>query len=271
MKRLTLTFLLLATACTPVGPNYQRPQMTLASTFSDSSAGPIGEVANRNWWRSFNDPVLNALVERGLRQNLDIAASLERIRASEASLRATGVSSAVSGDLSGTVTRSGSDTVAAGSTHSGSLSADLVLDLFGGIRREREGAVADLAAARADEGTARLAYLSSIIGAYINARYYQAAMALTRQTVTTREETQTVTQQKYDAGSATQLDLAQVSALLDSAKSELPGMEAEFLAEVYSIATLLGEPAGPLITQMQRSNTQPRPRASESTGIPADL
>ncbi|HEY0212962.1 MAG TPA: efflux transporter outer membrane subunit [Paenirhodobacter sp.] len=271
MKRLTLTFLLLATACAPVGPNYQRPEIALTSTFSDSSAGPIGEVAQRAWWRAYNDPVLDALVERGLRQNLDIAASLERIRAAQASLRATGVSAAVSGNLSGTVIRSGSETTAAGSTRSGSLSADLVLDLFGGIRREREGAAADLAAAQADEGTARLAYLSSIVGAYIDARYYQAAMTLTRQTVTTRAETQTVTQQKYDAGSATQLDLAQVSALLDSARSDLPGLEADFLAEVYSIATLLGEPAGPLVTQMQRGRAQPRPRATDATGVPADL
>ncbi|RWR09045.1 efflux transporter outer membrane subunit [Paenirhodobacter populi] len=272
MKRLTLSFLLLATAaCAPVGPDYQRPGIALTPTFSESSAGPIGEVATRAWWRSFNDPLLNTLVDRGLKQNLGIAGSLERIRAAEASLRATGVPSAVSGSLSGAATRSGSDTAATGTANTGSLSAGLVLDLFGGIRREREGAAADLAAAHADEGTARLAYLSSIVGAYIDARYYQTAMALTRQTIQTREETLTVTQQKYDAGSATQLDVAQVSALLDSARADLPGLEAEFLAQVYSIATLLGEPAAPLVTQMQRGAAQPRSRGGEATGIPADL
>jgi len=270
MKRLVL-IALLTSACAPVGPTYQRPEMALAATYSESTSQALGEVAQRRWWTAFNDPVLDRLVARGLKQNLDIAAAMERIRASEASLRATGAASATSGNLGAESARSGSDTQSAASSNTGSLSAALVLDLFGGIRREREGARADLAAAQADEETARLAYLAAIVGAYIDARYYQSALALTRQTIQSREETLAATQQKYDAGSSTELDLSQVRALLETAKADLPGLEAEFLAQTYSIATLLGEPADPLVKELGRGAAQPRPRGDGRTGVPAEL
>ena len=271
-RALTLPLLLCTVAaCTPVGPDYARPEIALTATFSESSAGPIGEVAARRWWVSFGDPVLTGLVDRGLAQNLDIAGALERIRASQAALRGTGLADAVSGDLTASSTRSGADNTPVTTSDSGSLSAALVLDLFGGIRRAREGAVADLAGARADEGTARLAYLSSIVGAYIEARYYQEAIALTRQTIASREETLEITRRQRAAGAATELDEAQVTALLDAARADIPGMEASFLAQVYSIATLLGEPAAPLVRQMQAGRAQPRPRVGAATGVPADL
>lgn len=271
MKRLILTAALLATACAPVGPNYKRPDIALTSTYSEASASRIGEVATKQWWSEYRDATLNDLVARGLRQNLDIAEAMERIRAAEATLRGTGLPSAVSGDLTASSTRAGADATRTTTTSTGGLSASVALDLFGGIRRAREGAQADLAAAQADEGTARLAYLSALIGAYIDARYYQEALALTRGTISSREETLRITQQKFDAGSSTELDLVQVRALLDSARADIPSLEASFLAQVYSIATLLGEPADPLVSRMQKGSAQPRPRASGSIGIPADL
>lgn len=152
-----------------------------------------------------------------------------------------------------------------------SLSANIALNLFGGILRGAQSAAADLEAARADEGMVRLAYLSAIVGAYIDARYYQEAIALTRQSIALREETLNLTLAKVRAGTATEYEEVQIRALLDAAKADLLGPESSFLEQVYTIATLLGEPADPLLKQMQAGRAQPRPHGDLSTGIPAEL
>ncbi|QUS36181.1 efflux transporter outer membrane subunit [Falsirhodobacter algicola] len=261
----------LALAGCAVGPTYETPSMPVASTFNEASAASIGEVAKRQWWTQFNDPMLTDLVQRGLAQNLDLAAQNQRIEAARASLRQTGVSDAISGDLSTTSERSGSDSSAAAYNTSSTLSADLVIDLFGRVRRQREAAVADLGAAEAGMGVSRLAYLSSIIGAYLDARYAQNALELTRQTIDTRTRTLEITRNQRASGAATELDEAQVQALLDNARADIPALEAQFLSNIYAIATLLAEPAQPLVTRMQAGAPQPRPHDAGGIGIPADL
>ncbi|MEI4488454.1 efflux transporter outer membrane subunit [Frigidibacter sp. MR17.14] len=271
MKQTLLLLTLLATTACAIGPDYKAPSMALTQTFAEGSAGPIGEVAARRWWTAYNDPLLTGLVDRGLAQNLDIVGARERITAARAALGQTGLAAAVDGSASRSRSRAGSDTVAAGTTYSSSLDASVVIDLFGGIRRGREAAAASLQGAEFDEGTTRLAYLTAILGAYLDARYYQEALALTRQTISSREETLRITGNQRELGSATELDQAQVQALLDDARADLPGLEANFLANVYAIATLLAEPAQPLVDRMQRGAAQPRPRGGIATGIPAEL
>lgn len=188
MNPTLICLLLLSTACAPVGPDYRRPDVAVSATFVEGTDGQIDEVASRQWWTGYQDSNLNDLVARGLQQNLSIATALERIREAEASLRASGAASAMSGDLSGAMTRVGDAGGTVTQQGSGSLSAGLALDLFRGIRRGAQSAAAELGAAKADEGTVRLAYLSAIVGAYIDARFYQESLALTRQSIALRDQ-----------------------------------------------------------------------------------
>ncbi len=271
MKVVKLAPFLLIAGCAAVGPNYQRPDVALAPQFVGGTGAALAPVAARAWWEDYRDPTLTALVERGLRQNLDVAAARERIRQAEANLRATGVNAALDGGPSASWSRSGGDGTAASTGHSADLGASLVLDMFGGIRREREAARADLAAAQADLEQVRLAWLADLIAAYADARYYQEALELARETIKSREETVAVTQRLYDAGDETEYDLAEAQALLDSARADLPNYLAQFNANVFAIASLLNEPAAPLLAQMQKGAAQLRIPGSTAIGVPADL
>lgn len=271
MNRAIPFSLSLALAGCAVGPDYTSPSVPVASTFAEADRSSLGEVATRRWWRQFEDPILTDLVTRGLAQNLDLSASRERIRAAQAALRQTGVAASVDGSLGSSSVRSGSDLQQAGRQSASTLDATVVIDLFGGVRRAREAAAADLGSAEADNGVTRLSYLTSIVGAYIEARYAQNAIELTRQTIATRERTLQITQSQRTSGAATELDEAQVQALLDDARSNLPALEATFLSNVYAIATLLAEPAQPLVSRLQAGAPQPRPRGAVRVGIPADL
>lgn len=96
---LSASLSLVIAGCT-VGPEYRSPSLPSASTFAEGEAKALGEVARRQWWRQFNDPMLTDLVSRGLNQSLDIAAANERIEGARAALRQTGVSAAVDGGAS---------------------------------------------------------------------------------------------------------------------------------------------------------------------------
>ena len=257
-------------ACT-VGPNYTPPSMALTARYANGSVNPIGDVAQQQWWRGFHDSLLNSLVARGLAQNLDIRTAVEQIVQAQAAARATGLPDLVSGNVSARVSQSGGSKLKTASAREASFTPSLVIDLFGGERRAREAAAAALDAAQLDVGTARLAFLSSLVSNYIDARYYQTALAITRQTLASRQETQRLVATQQQAGIATELDAAQAKALLDETRASLPTLQAGFDSAVFAMATLLAEPAAPLMATMERGRAQPRPSGGDRIGVPADL
>lgn len=272
-KRSRAVFLLpiVLSACAAVGPNYTTPAAGTPAQFVGGGTISVGTVAAIEWWRDLGDAQLNALVSRGLGQNLDIRTSLERIEETRAVLRGTGIPQAVSGDPTVATTRSGGSGIATGTTTSASLNAALVLDIFGGQRRAVEQATAQYQAANYDAGTVRLAFLASLTGAYVDARYFQEALALTRQTIASRERTVSLVRAQENAGAASELDRVQAQALLEEARASLPALETGFENAVYGIATLLAEPAGPLMADLRKGAPQPYPKGGSAAGVPADL
>lgn len=258
-------------ACTAVGPDYTPPAINTASSFVEGGTAGGGNLTQVQWWRDLGDARLDTLVNRGLSQNLSIQSALERIEETRAVLSGSGFAAATSGGVTGSSTHTGGAGVGTATTNSVAVNAGLVLDMFGGQRRAIQQARAQYDAANYDVGTARLAFLASLAGAYVDARYYQEALALTRQTIATRERTLGLVGDQANAGTATELDSIQAQALLQEARAALPDLESGFNTSVYAIATLLAEPAAPLFAELQKGAAQPRPRTGSKAGVPADL
>lgn len=271
MRSLTLFPLLFLAGCAAVGTEYKRPEVALAAGYTSGGGGSTGQVARASWWRDYRDPTLTELIRRGMAQNLDIQTAQERIRQAQANLRATGVNAAISGSATGQRLKSGGDVVDAAWDNNSSLGAALVIDLFGGIRRSQEAARADLDAANDNLETQRLAWMAELIAAYSDARFNQQALALTRDSVSSRQRTVGITRTQLDAGAVTELDLAQAQALLDTANADLPQYQAAFDANVFAIAALLNEPAAGISAQMRRGASPLRVPGNVAAGYPADL
>ncbi|MDZ7602358.1 MAG: TolC family protein, partial [Hoeflea sp.] len=168
-------------ACASVGPDYKGLDAATPASYVDGGTASAGDVSLVKWWQGLGAPQLDALVERGLAQNLSIQTAIERVEEARAGLRSTGAGT-VSGNLSGASVRSGGSASPTVTTSSAVFNASLVLDLFGGQRRAVERARAQAESADYDIGTARLAFLASLTGAYVDARYFQETLELTRQT-----------------------------------------------------------------------------------------
>lgn len=256
--------------CSVVGPEYSNPSVELPSRFVASGQNSAGYAAENAWWQRLNDKLLNELVARGAAQNLNIQTSLERITAANAALGRVGLNAQTRGDLAASVRRTGTETTTE-TTRELSTGAAYVFDIFGKFKRGTEQSLANYQAAQKDAGTVRLAYLSDLTTSYIQARYFQEAAAITRHTISSRRRTLSSVQQRLDVGEATELDRKQAQSLLASAEASLPMLQANFEINVFRIATLLAEPAEPIMARMKKGAPQPRPRGSAPVGVPADL
>ena len=256
--------LLLLASCT-VGPDHTPPQIALPAKFAEGSTTSNGDIATKAWWTAFSDSRLNGYVAQGLGQNLDVLQALERINQAQAAVVSAGAGAFPSLDLGAQAERSGTRDIGgpAGPTSttptttvSGGPTASWFLDLFGLYRRSRESALANLDAAYASVDVARLTLLSQVVASYIDVRYYQERIALTRQNLESRRETLNLTKLQLEAGAASRLDVVQAEGLVNSTLSELPGLETQFRTASHRIATLLGLPASSLIPELQRGARQ---------------
>jgi NodT family efflux transporter outer membrane factor (OMF) lipoprotein len=80
MVKLGITLLLLLLSGCAVGPRYKKPDMLLPQSYSVQ----IGQENPKDavcWWKAFNDPIMEGLIEKGLSQNYDFKIALEKIEA----------------------------------------------------------------------------------------------------------------------------------------------------------------------------------------------
>ncbi|MBB6125120.1 NodT family efflux transporter outer membrane factor (OMF) lipoprotein [Sphingobium subterraneum] len=198
------------------------------------------------WWRLFDDPNVDRLVEQALVHNTDLrvaAANLQRARAvlseSRAGLLPTGGASAEyqrqrSTDLTGR--KADTDFFATG------YDASYEVDLFGGVSRSIQAARADEQAAQAQVDAARVSVAAETARAYASACSFAAQVAVARDTVKLQSDTLGLTQRLFDAGRGTLRDVDRASVLVEQANAQLPVLEAERRASLYALAVLTGTP-----------------------------
>ena len=170
---LVLTLLLTAGGCT-VGPNYARPELPLPEQWSGAEAtAAVDDAAIRQWWTTFDDPVLTALIERSDAGNLDLTAALARIDQSRALYRFAAGENVPTIDATGSYTRSraSANGLAAipgeNSFYAAGVDAFWEIDLFGRIRRSVESARADLEQSVEDYRDVRISLYAEIGRAHV--------------------------------------------------------------------------------------------------------
>ncbi|ANK88005.1 MULTISPECIES: efflux transporter outer membrane subunit [Rhizobium] len=268
-------FTLLLTGCVS-GPDHVPPEMPLPAKFEAGSSKSNGDVVATEWWTAYRDKKLDGLVTHGLRENLDVLQALENINSAFANVTIAGAGALPSLSVDASHTISGEKgrlrtTVGTTNTTGGDASLSWLLDVFGQYRRSKESAIASLGAAYATADNARLTFLKDLVESYVDARYYQERIALSQANLKSRQQTYELTQLQLKAGAASRLDVVQAEGLVQSTKSDIPGLEQSFTESTHHIATLLGMPAASLTDELRKNTGQPVFRGDIRAGIPADL
>lgn len=278
---LLLTVVLLLGGCA-VGPDYVTPSMELPTRWNDASGKRTPPPpALAQWWRRLNDPLLDQLIEGAVQANVDVAAAKARIREARATQRqAVGaLFPSITGSESVTTNRTASAaTVGSGAggdptynLFKAGFDASWELDLFGGNHRAVEAAAYGVDAAEDDLRATLLTLVGDVASYYVDARGYQARAALARRTASSQRETAAITQKKFDAGSASAVDVAKATAQAAATEANIPVNETSFREAVHRLGILLGRDPSALAPLFVRVAAIPSPRFPLPKGIPADV
>src|SRR5690606_1151875 len=162
--RLLAALLVLAAGCTPLGPDFQRPEVRVPAQYAEP-AGGSGNLPSVpvNWWRLYEDPELDRLVDAGLTRNSDVRLATARIEEAAAVLREAQavllpfVEGSVDAGRSRTSERAGASPGSGGGARPAptvrnnfriAAGTAFELDFWGRLRRLREAAGADFLASR---------------------------------------------------------------------------------------------------------------------------
>ena len=249
-----------------VGPDYQTPKndipdawhetkpMTATPKAEEQQAAPELDkkaLAEIEWWKQFNDPVLDALIEKGLAQNYDLKIAKARIAEARAQLAQAKSALLPEMDIMGSAEREANE-IAFGTTtfpkpfniFQTGFDASWETDVFGGNRRIFEAVGALFGASKADMDEARISALAEIARTYINIRAYQAQVAAAQDTVTEEENNLKIRQELFHAGSTSETDAIHARTSDMQAKAQLLNYQSLLAASEYNLDLLLGEKPG---------------------------
>ena len=241
----------LALAGCAVGPDYARssPRPALSGPFLAVGTPPVtASPLPADWWRLYDDPVLNGLVEQALAANTDVRQAMARIERARAGLRGAGAARLPQGSVSasGSYARQAESQSASGAdrqgwSYDGGIQIGYEVDLFGRVGRGVEAARADLAASQADADAVRVMVIADTTRAYADAAAGAAQVKVAQEIVALLDQSLELTQRRHDAGLENGLALAQIRTLREQRAAEIPALEAARQAALFRLATLTGQ------------------------------
>ena len=272
-----------------VGPDYVRPRVAMPDHFQGQAEvgqrhAPAGaELAT--WWTGFGDPQLTRYVTLALEQNLDLAQASARVAQARAGLGAATAALLPSGNISGQAARAyqsvetplgqvlnatpGFDRY--GNSYEADFSASWELDVFGGLRRGREAALADYQAAEAGALATRLAVAAQTADIYITIRGLQARLKVARQQVQTQQDLLATIKLLYGKGLAPELQVKQADGALAQVQASVPVLETGLDAAMNALDVMLGAQPGTHRAELMEDREIPSAPQIAATETPGEL
>jgi len=271
-----------------VGPDYSSPELsTPQHFFGQSSLGKQETINNTNlqaWWERFGDEQLTRYISTALQQNLDLTQAAPRVTQAQAGLGAANAALLPAGYISGQAARAyqsietplgqvlnsspGFDRY--GNRYEANLSASWELDLFGGLRRDREIALAEYQATSAGVAATRLAVTAQTANIYINIRALQTRLNIARKQVATQQEMLALLNLLYNKGLIAERQVQQAQASLAQTQSFVPALEASLEAAMNALDVILGTTPGTHRAELATLAPIPTtPTITEMVAIPA--
>jgi NodT family efflux transporter outer membrane factor (OMF) lipoprotein len=288
-----------------VGPEYSRPPAPVAEKWIEAKDPNVENRHLQDWWRAFNDPTLNSLIDKAYEQNLNLRAAGTRVlqaRAQQAiaagnifpqTQQATGQYSRV--NLSNnTFNNPSAFTVLSPapippgalvgnyySDWSAGFNMSWELDFWGRFRRAIESANANLDSSVENFDYVLVTLLADVAANYVQYRVAQQRIKIARANIQTQEKLVALVAQQEKVGTTTKLDVEQLRTLLEQTRSTIPFLQIAQGQANDTLCTLLGVPPRDLEPELgpgpeirtDEFNADPVPTipAWVAVGIPADL
>jgi NodT family efflux transporter outer membrane factor (OMF) lipoprotein len=277
------------TAGCAVGPRYKRPEIPVPTAWVESApASPGARTASlETWWSSFHDPELDRLVARAVAGNLDLKIAAARIREARAAARIAASAALPQVAVEGSYARTRrSDAVPPFKSASGEGSpfgarvqdvfqvgfdAAWEIDVFGGVRRDKEAALAEVQAAEEARRDVLVTLLADVARNYVELRAAQEQMRILDATLRSERDTLELTRTRESAGLGTELDVARAQGLLSTNSAQRPVLERTARQSMYRLGVLLGLYPGAFASELEASAAVPAASPEVPPTLPSEL
>lgn len=296
-----LAVALLLAGCA-VGPDYQPPKPQTPGSWRDlasqAASKPQTSATQPSWWRSFNDPQLNSLIDRAIAGNLTLQQAVLRIAGAREQLSQArgGLFPSLNGnvsarrqqlgakgllesggaydrlDQSAPELRSSLDSLTQPiNLYQGSFDAAWELDLWGKVRRQTEAANAQQQASIESRNDALVSLEAEVARAYLQLRGAQSVTRTLQTQIDMAQQTLELTQSQQRNGLAPQLDVENARAQLSSLRAQLPQYQAQARQAMNGLAVLMGKAPGALDSELMGEKALPALPSAVPVGIPSTL
>jgi NodT family efflux transporter outer membrane factor (OMF) lipoprotein len=284
MKRMLVFISLASLSACSVGPEFQKPQAQLPTTWQDSvqSAATLDAQVDTQWWQRLGDPLLTDLVERSAKANLDVRTAsnrlvqsrlLRQVTSSEQlpGVSANGAYSRARNSATGVLDESNLNGEAPFELWSSTLDASWEIDLWGHVRRSIEAADAEIDLTRAQRDGVLLSIAAETATDYIRLRGVQAKLAVARQNLEIAQQSSQLTRTRFENGVTTNLDTSNSAAQVATIEAVLPALEAMQNRLINALSYLLATPPRTLYAELIEPKVIPNPAPDVPLGLPSEL
>jgi outer membrane protein, multidrug efflux system len=264
-----------------VGPDYERPPVVTPVSWRGALANDAAaqeSIANVPWWELFKDEQLKQLIKVALEQNRDLKIAVERIEEaratygiSKADLYPQLAVKALAGGINpsdGSLAHPPESRSPTGLYDVG-LGFSWELDFFGRIRRASEAAKASMLATEEGRRAVAVALVSDVAMAYIDLRGLDRRLAITLETVKSREEHVEYARVRFEGHVAQQVDYRQAQAEFHRVRAQVFNLEKLIAHKEHELSFLVGRPPGEVLRN-RSAEDQPVP-PEVPAGLPAAL
>lgn len=229
------------------------------------------------WWKAFQDPVLDSLISVAVKQNYSILTTIDRINMAKANLRMERGNFFPTIGLNAGWTRqqsSGNTSELPQSTqhyYDASLNMSWELDLFGSIRNRVKAQKENFAASKEEYTGTMVSLCAQVASAYINLRELQQELAVIQKNCASQEAVLKITEVRYNTGLVSKLDVAQAKSVFFSTKASIPQIESGINQYITTLAILLGTYPQEIRPTLESPGILPDYMEPIGVGLPADL
>jgi NodT family efflux transporter outer membrane factor (OMF) lipoprotein len=259
-------------ACTTLGPEYQEPKIEWLDKWQPDFYGqldvdePGSQLDLHFWWRLFEDPVLDRLIEIAKVENIDLRIAGLRILESRAQLGIAGSRlypqvQQLNGNISAvdSSTRSGAlpDDDQSYVSYGAGFNLGWELDFWGKFKRGVESADASFLNSIANHRNMQVLLNSQVAQFYFSYRVIERRIALAGENAEIQKRSFEITEKTYTEGQSSELDVQQAKSQYLGTLSTIPRLQIPLIQTRNALATLLARPPGEIAELTSTSNDLP--------------
>jgi len=254
MRGLWLSFsvLLFVTGCA-IGPDYVRPKVDVPPAWRITD-NATRDVINTAWWKQFQDPVLDGLIQTALRENKDLLIATARVdeflgfyaetRSALFPQTGAGASGSKQRVTKKTPNALSPEAHTVYNNYSALLNASWELDIWGSIRRSTEAARAELMSTEEGRRAVVLSLVTAVATTYIDLRSLDEQLEIAKRTAESRRASYELFKMRFQGGVISDLQLSQVQSQYEESLAAIPSIENSIAQTEHALSLLLGHNPG---------------------------